>query len=110
MITVIMAFLKEIPLKVWIYVAAAVVLVSLFGAQRIEIRGLKKDLAASTLAIKNLQMEGKATQASLVQAEKRAADVDLKTAWLLQSFGEALPKNDEEAKAWALKAAKEIGR
>lgn len=101
---------KITPFKWYALGAAVLAVLSFMGAQAWQIRTLKMQLAQAQTVVAQVAAEGKATAASLAQAERRAHDRDLQTAWLLHQFGETLPKTDEEARQWAIRAAKEINR
>lgn len=108
--TAILLILKAVPLRVWAIAGAALLLVSLYGCQHMKISRLEGDLAKAQAVLDKLKAASDAQVARVEVAEKRMADVDLRTRWLLKEFGEKLPKSEEEARVWALKAAREIGQ
>lgn len=108
--TAFLLILKAVPLRVWAVVAAVLALLTLYGWQRHEIRTLRSELAQAQAVLAQLKAMSEAQVARVEVAEKRMADVDIRTKWLLKEFGEQLPRTEEEARVWALKAAREIGQ
>lgn len=110
MIALVLTFLQGIPLRVWLGAAGLLALLGLYGCQRYEIKTLRAELAVAKATLETLKAQSTAQVARVEVAEKRMADVDLRTKWLLKEFGEKLPTTEEEARQWALRAAKEIGQ
>lgn len=108
--TALLLILKAVPLRVWAVVAAVLALLTLYGWQRHEISTLRSELGKAQAVLDKLKAASEAQVARVEVAERRMADVDLRTKWLLKEFGEQLPRTEEEARVWALRAAKEIGQ
>lgn len=101
---------KIAPFRWYAIAALALGLVGAFGWQAWKIRGLQLQLALAQQAQLQVAAEVRATAAAQAQAQRRMDDIKLHNDWLLQQMGEDLPGNDEEAKAFFWRHAKEIGR
>lgn len=104
------ALSKLSPFMLYIKAGVALALLGLFTFQSCRIKSLQLEVAKGKLVQQQFQAESKATAAAQAQAQRRMDDLKMHTDWLLQQMGEDLPRNDEEARAFFWKHAKEIGR
>lgn len=110
MITLALAFLKAVPLKVWAVVAAVALLLGFLGWERHRRTVLERQLVETRQVLEQIKAQGSETKGRLDISLKRIDDIDVRSKWLLKEFGENLPKTEEEARQWAIRAAREISQ